>query len=48
MLIIYLFWSTKNKRFDFSQKYKNELLILIVYAPVVFDFGEATIEKISL
>ena len=36
MLVIYLFWSTKIIRSDFSQKWKNELLILHVYTPVVF------------
>ena len=36
MLIFYLFWSTKNNRSDFSQKCKNELLILFLYIPVVF------------
>ena len=52
MLIIYLFWSTIQNRCDFSEKCKNKVLILVVYAPVVFwetdKFGELSIKKISL
>ena len=52
MLINYLFWSTKNSRYDFSQKCKNKLLILLVYPPVVFPetekFVELSIKKLSL
>ena len=48
-LFAYLFWSLKNNKCYFSQKCKNKLLILFVYAPVAFwetnKFGELTIKK---
>ena len=37
MLIIYLFWSPKNNKRDFSKKCKSELLILFVYTPIVLE-----------
>ena len=44
-----MFRSTKNNMSDFSQKCKNELLILFVYTPIVFgkptSFASFSVEK---
>ena len=49
MLVIHLFWSTKNKRSDFSQKCKKKPLILFAVAPVIFretdKLGELSIKR---
>ena len=36
MLIVYLFWSAKNKRSEFGRICKEKLLVLFVYITVVF------------